>query len=155
APPQDPATSSPNPVPAVPTPCASRKPAISVIASRLRRRRSGSRRARRVYPFFGRPVVAVSLAIRIRVWTCTGLAIRALGVPVERIPHGSGQVFDVGIPVGVARLIYRLGLIVLTRARPPAELVALVEGPSPAPAGRALDLGCGTGTDTIYLATHG
>lgn len=53
------------------------------------------------------------------------------------------------------RLIYRLGLIVLTRARPPAELVALVEGPSPPLAGRALDLGCGTGTDAIYLATHG
>jgi SAM-dependent methyltransferase len=55
----------------------------------------------------------------------------------------------------VYRLIYRLGFIVWNRAKPPAELVALVEGPSALPAGRALDLGCGTGTDTIYLATHG
>ena len=38
---------------------------------------------------------------------------------------------------------------------PPDDLVALVEGPSALPAGRALDLGCGTGTDAIYLATHG
>lgn len=52
-------------------------------------------------------------------------------------------------------LFYRLGLIIWQRPAPPAELVALVEGPSPLPAGRALDLGCGTGTDTIYLATHG
>jgi SAM-dependent methyltransferase len=55
----------------------------------------------------------------------------------------------------VYRLIYRLGLIVWKRKTPPAELVALVEGPSAVPAGRALDLGCGTGTDTIYLAKHG
>jgi SAM-dependent methyltransferase len=55
----------------------------------------------------------------------------------------------------VYRIIYRLGFIVWKRANPPAELVALVEGPSALPAGRALDLGCGTGTDTIYLATHG
>ncbi len=55
----------------------------------------------------------------------------------------------------VYRLIYRLGLIFWRRATPPAELVALVEGPSALPVGRALDLGCGTGTDTIYLANHG
>jgi methylase of polypeptide subunit release factors len=55
----------------------------------------------------------------------------------------------------VYRLIYRLGLIFWRRATPPAKLVTLVEGPSALPAGRALDLGCGTGTDTIYLATHG
>jgi SAM-dependent methyltransferase len=56
----------------------------------------------------------------------------------------------------VYRLFYRLGLwIVWKRAAPPAELVALVEGPCALPAGRALDLGCGSGTDTIYVATHG
>lgn len=55
----------------------------------------------------------------------------------------------------VYRLFYRLGLIIWRRARPPAELVALVEGPSALPIGRALDLGCGTGTDTIYLAARG
>lgn len=52
-------------------------------------------------------------------------------------------------------LAYRLGLAVWRRSAPPADLVALVEGPSPLPAGRALDLGCGTGTDAIYLAAHG
>ncbi|WP_333894224.1 class I SAM-dependent methyltransferase [Mycolicibacterium gadium] len=52
-------------------------------------------------------------------------------------------------------LAYRLGLAVWRRPTPPADLVALVEGPSALPAGRALDLGCGTGTDAIYLATHG
>lgn len=52
-------------------------------------------------------------------------------------------------------LAYRVGLAVWRRSTPPADLVALVEGPSALPAGRALDLGCGTGTDVIYLATHG
>jgi SAM-dependent methyltransferase len=55
----------------------------------------------------------------------------------------------------VYRTLYRLGLIVWQRPTPPPDLVALVEGPSPLAPGRALDLGCGTGTDTIYLATHG
>jgi SAM-dependent methyltransferase len=55
----------------------------------------------------------------------------------------------------VYRLTYRLGLIVWQRGSPPAELVALVEGPAKLEPGRALDIGCGTGTDTIYLATHG
>lgn len=55
----------------------------------------------------------------------------------------------------VYRLAYRLGLTVWQRPTPPHELVALVEGPSALSPGQALDLGCGTGTDTIYLATHG
>lgn len=55
----------------------------------------------------------------------------------------------------VYQMLYRLGLIVWQRPAPPPDLVALVEGPSPLPPGHALDLGCGTGTDTIYLATRG
>ncbi|MFF5897138.1 class I SAM-dependent methyltransferase [Streptomyces argenteolus] len=37
----------------------------------------------------------------------------------------------------------------------PPELVALVEGPEPLTPGRALELGCGTGTNAVYLARHG
>ena len=37
----------------------------------------------------------------------------------------------------------------------PPELVALVEGCGALPPGRALELGCGTGTNAIYLARHG
>jgi SAM-dependent methyltransferase len=55
----------------------------------------------------------------------------------------------------VYRPAYRLGLIVWQRASPPADLVALIEGPARLETGRALDIGCGTGTDTVYLATHG
>jgi SAM-dependent methyltransferase len=32
---------------------------------------------------------------------------------------------------------------------------ALVEGAQPLPPGHALDVGCGTGTSTVYLADHG
>ncbi|GAA0943317.1 class I SAM-dependent methyltransferase [Actinocorallia libanotica] len=37
----------------------------------------------------------------------------------------------------------------------PPELVALVEGHDAPPPGRALELGCGTGTNAIYLARQG
>jgi SAM-dependent methyltransferase len=55
----------------------------------------------------------------------------------------------------VYRLIYRVGFTPWQRATPYADLVAVVEGPSALRPARALDLGCGTGTDTIYLARHG
>lgn len=37
----------------------------------------------------------------------------------------------------------------------PPELVALVEAPGAPMPGRALELGCGTGTNAVYLARHG
>ncbi len=37
----------------------------------------------------------------------------------------------------------------------PPELVHTIEGPDAPPPGRALDLGCGTGTNVIYLAQQG
>jgi SAM-dependent methyltransferase len=55
----------------------------------------------------------------------------------------------------VYRMAYLLGLTVWDRGVPNSELVELVEGPSSSPPGRALDIGCGTGTETIYLAEHG
>ncbi|HEY3062638.1 MAG TPA: class I SAM-dependent methyltransferase [Chloroflexota bacterium] len=55
----------------------------------------------------------------------------------------------------VYRTLYKLGLRIWERRAPAADLVALVEGPASLPAGRALDLGCGTATDSIYLAQHG
>lgn len=35
------------------------------------------------------------------------------------------------------------------------ELVALIEGPDKLTPGRAVDLGCGTGTKSLYMARHG
>lgn len=52
-------------------------------------------------------------------------------------------------------IMYRLGLTPWDTGIVPPELADLVEGPDALPAGRALDLGCGTGTQAIYLTRHG
>lgn len=53
------------------------------------------------------------------------------------------------------RITYRFGFTPWDTGIVPPELVDLVTGPGALPAGRALDLGCGTGTQAIYLAQHG
>src|SRR5438128_2509235 len=55
----------------------------------------------------------------------------------------------------VYRALYVVGLRVWERRTSPSDLLELIEGPNALPPARALDLGCGTGTDSIYLAQHG
>lgn len=55
----------------------------------------------------------------------------------------------------VFRAMYRFGLKPWDSGIPPPELKALIEGPEARSPGRALDLGCGTGTNAIYMAQHG
>jgi SAM-dependent methyltransferase len=52
------------------------------------------------------------------------------------------------------RLYYLLGVKPWDSGIPPPELVEVVEGPKALPRGRALDLGCGTGTNCKYLVDH-
>jgi SAM-dependent methyltransferase len=53
------------------------------------------------------------------------------------------------------RLAYRRGFTPWDSGVPPPELVEVVEGVRKLPAGRALDLGCGTGTTSVYTASNG
>jgi SAM-dependent methyltransferase len=50
---------------------------------------------------------------------------------------------------------YRAGKTRWDTGIPPPELVEVIEGPGALEPGRALDLGCGTGTNVIYLVQHG
>jgi len=53
------------------------------------------------------------------------------------------------------RLAYRFGSKPWDSGVPPPELIEVIEGARRLPAGRALDLGCGTGTTTVYMANNG
>lgn len=52
-------------------------------------------------------------------------------------------------------MFYRLGYTPWDQDHVPAELSALVEDSSALAPGRALDIGCGTGTQAVYVAQQG
>ncbi len=53
------------------------------------------------------------------------------------------------------RIMYRVGFTPWDTGEVSSELRALVEDGDALPPGRALDIGCGTGTQAVYLAHHG
>jgi SAM-dependent methyltransferase len=53
------------------------------------------------------------------------------------------------------RLMYRVGFTPWDTGQVPTALSALIEGTGALPAGRALDIGCGTGTQAVYMARAG
>jgi SAM-dependent methyltransferase len=55
----------------------------------------------------------------------------------------------------IFRAMYRLGFTPWDSGQTPPEVKELIEGPDARKPGKALDLGCGTGTNAIYLAQHG
>ena len=50
---------------------------------------------------------------------------------------------------------YAVGFKPWDSGQTPPELKALIEGPKSLRPGRALDLGCGTGTNTVYMSRRG
>ena len=55
----------------------------------------------------------------------------------------------------IFRAMYRFGFTPWDSGVSPPELKELIEGPEARTPGKALDLGCGTGTNAIYMTQHG
>jgi len=51
--------------------------------------------------------------------------------------------------------MYRFGFTPWDSGVPPPELKELIEGPQARTPGKALDLGCGTGTNAVFMTQHG
>lgn len=60
-----------------------------------------------------------------------------------------------GLPRRLFERAYRRGVTPWDTGVSPPELVEVIEGPNALEPGRALDLGCGTGTNVLYLVRHG
>ena len=72
---------------------------------------------------------------------------------------GSDALAPHPVTVGCVSLVYRLmylvGFTPWDTGKVPAQVIELVDGDEARPAGRALDIGCGTGTTSVYLAAKG
>src|SRR5690348_16533863 len=91
------------------------------------------------------PMLATRCVWLGRVWLF-GLAVSLLGVTLAVVRRAlAGQRWY--------RLVYRAfylaRLRIWERRVPPSDLIELIEGPAALAPGRALDLGCGSGTDSI------
>ncbi|MEU5820850.1 class I SAM-dependent methyltransferase [Streptomyces sp. NPDC048567] len=70
-------------------------------------------------------------------------------------PHAAAELDQEAAVRSMLEDYYRDGTPPWDTGVTPPELVALVEGPGAPRPGRALELGCGMGTNAVYLARHG
>src|SRR5205823_4307992 len=79
---------------------------------------------------------------------------RYLRVADDRGRLGSGRRYAAAAMEPPYRLLYRLGVTPWEREQVPRPVVEMADEMSTSP-GRALDVGCGTGRDAVYLAKRG